>query len=258
MTTRGCALFLGCAWTLMAGAAQAVDVPELRGHVNDYAKVLPPDRALALEARLTDYERATGHQLALLTVASLGGDAVEDYSMRAAERWKLGRKGADDGLILVIVPSEHKMRIEVGYGLEGVIPDAIAARIVRDVLAPAFVRKDYAGGIDAAFAVLMHEAGGGSAESARERSPKATSPWAALPMLLPLLLFFGIGILSRIAGGGGRRRGLLGGGLGYGAGFGAGAFGGGFGGGGFGGGGGGGFGGGGGGGFGGGGASGSW
>jgi uncharacterized protein len=255
MSLRGHALVLGCACALLSSVAHAADVPQLRAHVNDYAKVLPPDRAQALEDRLTEYERATGHQLALLTVQSLAGDAIEDYSMRAAERWKLGRKGADDGLILVIVPSEHKMRIEVGYGLEGVIPDAIAARIVRDVLTPAFRRNDYAGGIDAAFAVLMHEAGGGGAEPARERAPKATSPWAALPTLLPLLLFIAIAVLSRIAGGGRGRRGLWAGGLGYGAGFGAG---GGFGGGGFGGGGGGGGFGGGGGGFGGGGASGSW
>src|SRR5262249_3035632 len=104
------------------------------------------------------YEQRSGHQFALLSVPSLEGDSLEEFSIRVAERWKLGRKGKDDGLILVVVPNEHKMRIEVGYGLEGVIPDAIASRVVRDVLAPAFRRNDFAGGIEAAFDVLMRTA----------------------------------------------------------------------------------------------------
>ncbi|MFI5311798.1 MAG: TPM domain-containing protein [Gemmatimonadales bacterium] len=249
-----------CAWLLSAAAVRAADLPELRGHVNDYAHALAPDRAAALEARLTDYERGTGHQLVLVTLTTLGGQPIEDYSMHVAERWKLGRKGADDGLIVLVVPSEHQMRIEVGYGLEGLIPDAIAARVQREVMGPAFRHGDFAGGIEAAFAVLMHEAGGPGAKSKAKREP---SPADALSALFPLLIFIAIFVLSRLGGGGGRRRGMGLGPLGWGA-FGAGLgggfgsrgdFGGGFGGGGFGGGGG--FSGGGG-GFGGGGASGSW
>jgi uncharacterized protein len=252
-------LVAACGWLLCVGAALAAELPELRGHVNDYARALPGDRAAALEARLTDYERLTRHQLVLLTVPSLGGQPIEDYSMHVAERWKLGRKGVDDGLILVVVPSEHQMRIEVGYGLEGVIPDAIAARVQREVLGPAFSRGDFAGGIDAAFAVLMHEAGSPGAKPKAEREPSVTN---ALSALFPLLIFIAIFVLSRLGGRGGRRGMGLGPlgwgavGAGLGSGFGSrGGFGGGFGGGGFGGGGG--FSGGGG-GFGGGGASGRW
>jgi uncharacterized protein len=194
-------LAVGAAYA--AGVTLAADVPALQAHVNDYAHVLPAQRAAALEARLADYEQRTGHQLALLSVPSLAGDSIEDYSMRVAERWKLGHKGKDDGLVLLIVPSERAMRIEVGYGLEGVIPDAVAARVVREVLTPAFRQGDFAGGIDAAFAALMQAAGGGGAGTAAA-PPQPRSLWGLLgPMLFPFLLFLVVGWMSRGSGLGG-------------------------------------------------------
>jgi len=254
-------------WFVAAQPAAAEDLPALRAHVNDYAQILPPDRAAALEARLADYEARTQHQFALLTVDSLGGQDIETYSIHLAEKWKLGTKGKDDGLIVVIAKRDRKMRIEVGYGLEGVIPDAIASRIVREVLTPAFRDGDFAGGIDAAFALLIHAAGGGApGDGVTAGAPRKASRKSLFgPLILPLLIFFALSMLSGGRGGrsggmgaaggfllgsmlGGRRGGY--GGYGGGGGFGGG-------GGGFGGGGGG-FGGGGGGGFGGGGASGGW
>jgi uncharacterized protein len=255
---RSCSavLALGLCFSLGSGLALATDVPPLRAHVNDYAQLLSADRAAALEARLADYEQRTKHQFALLSVASLSGDTLEGFSMRVAERWKLGHKGKDDGLILLVVPSEHKMRIEVGYGLEGVIPDAIAARVIREVLAPAFRRGDFAGGVDAAFGALMHAAGGegpGAGPSAAAPKQQPETLWGLLaPLLFPLLFFILIGMSSRGRGGGFWTALALGSMMRGGGGFGD------RGGGGFGGGGGGGFGGGGGGSFGGGGASGGW
>jgi uncharacterized protein len=234
-----------------AALAQAQAVPALRAHVNDYAAVLPAERAAALEARLADYEARTKHQLALLTIPSLAGGNIEDFGIRAAQQWKLGQKGADDGLILIVVPAEHKMRIEVGYGLEGVIPDAVAARVIRDVLAPSFRQGDFAGGIDAAFGALMHAASpelGAEQPSGRSAAPPEDA-WSQLaPLVFPLLFFLLIGFLSRRGGGGLFQAILLGSMLGGGRRRGGG----------WGGGGGGGWGGGGGGGFGGGGASGNW
>ncbi len=244
---------LACALlAAFAHHARAQPVPVLEAHVNDYAHVLSAERASALEARLSDYETRTHHQFALLTIASLAGGSIEDFGIRVAEQWKLGHKGVDDGLILIIAPADHKMRVEVGYGLEGVIPDAIAARVVREVLAPSFRQGDFAGGIDAAFGALMHAASPdlpGNQPAAQKEAPPVGS---LVPLLLPFIIFFVLFLLSR-GGGGGMGGFLLGsmlsGGLG-------GRRGGGWGGGG--GGGGGGWGGGGGGGFGGGGASGSW
>lgn len=235
---------------LVAGAVRAADVPAFRGYVNDYAGLLSPARKAQLEARLASYDRQTDRQLVLLTVSSLGGEPIETFSIRVAEAWKVGGKEKDEGLIVLVAKDDRKMRIEVGYGLEGAIPDAVAARIIREVLTPAFRSGDYEGGIDAAFSVLMQAAGGGAAETpapAQAQRPNKTL-WGLLgPILFPLILFM---LLSRLGGGGRRRRGGYFVGPMGGGGFGGGWSGGGSGGGGFGGGRGGGFGGG--------GASGGW
>jgi uncharacterized protein len=252
---------------LLPATALALDVPPLRAHVNDEADLLPPAAEQALERKLTAYEQKTQQQFALLTIESLEGDALEDFSIRVVEAWKLGKKGKDDGLLLLVVERDRKLRIEAGYGLEGDVTDAFSARVIRNVLAPSMRAGDASGGIDRTFDALMQKASGQTVvvddaqrDAAAERPKKRPGVGIAvlflfvLPFLLPL--FFG--------GGRGRGRGrgsdlLLGGLMGWGAGggFGGHSRGGGFGGGGFGGGGGGGFSGGGG-GFGGGGASGSW
>jgi uncharacterized protein len=231
-------------------AAHALEVPALTGHVNDYARVLPDDRARSLEAKLAAYEQRTGQQFALLTIDSLEGDAIESFSIRVAERWKLGNDKRDDGLVLIVVPKERQLRIEVGYGLEGDVPDAIAARVIREILAPAFQRGDFAGGIEAAFDALMRAASGqGLPQAAPAAEPRGAPKGSPFALFGPVVFF----LLLWLLGGGRRGRGgmmwlgpLIGAGMG-----------GGFGGGRRGGGGGGGFRGGGG-GFGGGGASGGW
>ena len=121
-----------------AAASLAVEVPPLEARVNDRAALLAPDARAALERKLADYEASSGHQLALLTMPGLEGEAIEAFSLRVAERWKLGRKGQDDGLLLMVVKEPHGIRIEVGYGLEASIPDALAGRIIRIVISPAF------------------------------------------------------------------------------------------------------------------------
>jgi uncharacterized protein len=191
-----------------APAAQALDVPPLSGHVSDHAHLLPPDRAAALEARLAAHEQSTQQQFALLTLPSLQGDSIEDLSIRVAEAWKLGNKDTDQGLIMIVVPGEHKIRIEVGHGLEGAIPDAIAARVIRDVLAPAFQQGDYAGGVDAAFGALMHQSGGeGTPMPEREKQRgRGTFPGTWILFLFFILLPF----LSRLSGGPRGRSGLRG------------------------------------------------
>jgi uncharacterized protein len=240
-----------------ASPASALDVPAFRARVNDYAKILPADRAAALERRLEAYEQQSGHQFALLTVPSLEGEPIESFGIRVYDTWKLGDEKNDDGLVLIVVPNDRKMRVEVGYGLEGVVPDAIGARVIREVLAPAFQREDYAGGIDAAFDALMRAASGqappeGAAPAvARPRNEGRRSlalfAQVLLPVLLMLLINFGGGGRGRRRGGGMWIAPMLAG-MGGRGGFGGGGFGGG----------GGGFGGGGGGRSGGGGASGGW
>ena len=133
----------------------ALDVPPLRGRVNDLAGMVPADRVQALDERLAAFERETGHQIAVLTIPSLQGDALEEFSIRVAEGWKIGQKGFDNGAILLVVRDDRKLRIEVGYGLEGVLPDAIANRIIREVIVPRFRDNDYPGGIEAGVNAIL-------------------------------------------------------------------------------------------------------
>lgn len=238
--------------------ASALEVPKLEGHVNDYADVLPADAEQRIARKLEAHEKGTGQQFAVLTIRSLEGDALEDFSIRTVEAWKLGSKEKDEGLLLLVVTDDRKVRIEVGHGLEGSVTDAQSSRIIRSVLVPAFKTGNYVVGIESALDRLTgHDTTGTAAPPQepvkRREKPSIPSFIVVLLFLVPFLLPFFFG--SRGGGGFGRRRSRWGyyGGLG---GFGGGSFGGGgFGGGGFGRGGG--FSGGGG-SFGGGGASGSW
>jgi uncharacterized protein len=172
---------------LAAPAAWCAEVPALRGRINDYAQLLSRNAAQQLETKLAQFEKETGHQIALLTIPSLGGEDIEGFSIRVAESWKIGQKGFDNGVIFVVAPQDRQLRLEVGYGLEGVLPDAIASRIIREIVVPRFRENDYEGGIarglDAVMQVIRGEP---LAESARRRAPES-SPLAGLA--LPLLFF---------------------------------------------------------------------
>jgi uncharacterized protein len=104
--------------------------------VTDNANFLSPATVQSLNARLADYERRTGHQLIVYIAPTTGDTPIEDWAVRAFAKWKVGRKGLDDGLALFVMPQDRRMRIEVGYGLEPVVPDAIASRVINDVMAP--------------------------------------------------------------------------------------------------------------------------
>jgi uncharacterized protein len=140
---------------LAASGAFALEVPALRGRINDYAALLSPEKSRELEAQLAQFEKETGHQIAVLTVPTLAGDSLEDFGIRVAETWKIGQKGFDNGAILIIAAKDRRLRIEVGYGLEGVLPDAIASRIIREVIVPEFRTENYSAGIEAGLDAIM-------------------------------------------------------------------------------------------------------
>jgi uncharacterized protein len=139
---------------LLIGSAAALDVPPLRGRVTDYANVLQTGQVSALESQLAQLERDTGHQVAVLTVPTLDGEDIEGFSIRVAESWKIGKKGHDNGVILVVAVKDRRLRLEVGYGLEGILPDAIAKRVTADYIVPYFRQQDYGGGIVAGIAAI--------------------------------------------------------------------------------------------------------
>lgn len=243
--------------TAIAAVAQDLRFPAFTNYVVDEAGVLSPDAEAALVARLKSFQERTGKQLAVATVSSLQGTSVEDYGNRLFREWKLGDKDRNDGALLLVAPNERKVRIEVGYGLEGDLTDAVSRLIIENAILPRFKAGDFAGGIsrgaDDVMAVFS-----GQAEDFKQRAAErreAANDDAAIVAFMTiamLLLFFYILARQARHGGVSRRRGpWIIGGPGYGGGWGGG-------GGWSGGGGGGGFGGGGGGSSGGGGASGSW
>lgn len=222
-------LVVGLALTLFAPVVRALQVPPLEGRVNDRAHLLSASAVQRLESELLAYERATGHQLAVLTIPSLEGDPIEDFGIRVVETWKLGKRGIDDGVLVLVAAGDRKMRIEVGYGLEGDLPDAVASRIVREVMAPRFRAGDFDGGISAAVDAIVHKTGGTAISGARdgpegtEVAKKPSGPLGrALGFLLRLAFFgvFGVALLFFLLANwfGGPRGGIFIGGGGFGAG----------------------------------------
>ncbi|MGH7353502.1 MAG: TPM domain-containing protein [Candidatus Rokuibacteriota bacterium] len=124
--------------------------PAPDARVSDYAGLLAADARARLEQRLAERERATGAQMAIAIFPGLEGESLEDFSIRLAQRWRIGRKGLDNGVILVVFVRDRKVRMEVGYGLEGLVPDSVAAQIIREALGPRFREQRYAAGLEAA------------------------------------------------------------------------------------------------------------
>lgn len=140
---------------LVAPLAAQRDVPFLAGRVVDEAGIVPPDVAARIDARLAAFEAETGNQVAVLTVGSLEGDPIEDFSLRVAETWKLGRAGVDDGVLFVVARDDRRMRIEVGYGLEAELTDLEAGRILDEIVAPRFRKGDFGGGVEAGVETIV-------------------------------------------------------------------------------------------------------
>ncbi|WP_371765856.1 YgcG family protein [Massilia sp.] len=153
-------LLLAC----QAHAQQFKPVPALRARVTDEIGMLTPDQRQKLEGVLADYEAKTGSQIAVLLISSTEPEAIEQYSIRVADEWKLGRKGVDDGVLLVVAKDNPKalrrLRIEAGRGVQGVLTDAQSKRILEDTIAPHFRQQDWYGGLVAgvgAIATLLNQ-----------------------------------------------------------------------------------------------------
>ena len=153
MLIRIVLLLLGLVASVQAQELQPV--PRLQARVTDNAGLLPEARRTALEARLAAFERQKGTQVAVLTLASTAPESIEAYSIRVVDAWRLGRASVDDGVLFVIARDDRRMRIEVGRGLEGALPDARAKQIIADAVAPRFKAGDYPGGIEAGVVSIL-------------------------------------------------------------------------------------------------------
>lgn len=179
-----------------------LDVPALNSRVNDYAAILSPAAVQELEGKLADFERNESTQIVVLTIPSLEGDSLEDFAIRVADAWRIGQKGTDNGVILLISAQDRKMRIEVGRGLEGVLTDLLSGRIIRDEIAPRFRAGDMDGGVIAGAAAIM-----GAVTGEYQAPPRdLRSGQKGAPPVLTLLVFLVVGCIffgaiSRILGG---------------------------------------------------------
>lgn len=179
-----------------------LDVPRLKGRVNDYAGMLSSATIQSLESELKGFEQTDSTQIVVLTVPSLEGEAIEDFSIRVAEAWKIGHKGSDNGAILVIAPKDRKMRIEVGYGLEGRLTDLVSGQIIRNVIAPEFKAGDYDKGVlDGINAMIATVRGEYKQADRQHLSTGAKDPSQVLiPIIVFLFLVARLGRIRRLVG----------------------------------------------------------
>ncbi|HXZ93801.1 MAG TPA: YgcG family protein [Burkholderiales bacterium] len=173
-----------------AGWARAeVPVPPLAARVTDLTGTLTGEQKSALDAKLAKVEADKGSQIAVLIVPTTSPETIEQYSIRVAERWKLGRKGVDDGVLLLVAKDDRAVRIEVGYGLEGAIPDALAWRVIDERIVPRFREGDFYGGLSSGVDALAGLVRG-------EPLPAPRRPAANLGDALQGLIFVGFAAVA--------------------------------------------------------------
>jgi len=179
---------------LLGTSVSALDVPPLRGRINDNAGLLSQESKNGLEAYLLGLERASGVQVALLTIPSLAGENLEAYSLRVAEEWGLGSEDADSGVLLLVALDERAIRIEVGYGLESALTDAKSGFIIRTVIVPEFKKGNYDEGIVAGLRTIGEVVSGDLAITAEQITESEGDDGGGIPifaLILPAVFIFG-------------------------------------------------------------------
>ena len=174
---------------LVSGFAQAelVAIPTLSTRVTDLTQTLSQAEQAQLEQKLAAFEAKKGSQIAVLIVPSTQPEDIAQYSIRVTDAWKLGRKGVGDGVLVLIAKDDHKMRIEVGRGLEGAIPDLYAKRVITETIAPKFKQGDFLGGLNSGLDSLI-----GLVDGEALPTPSKPKLSGGIENMLPLLLFGGL------------------------------------------------------------------
>jgi uncharacterized protein len=205
------ALVVACLIVLVPVLALAQTFPALTGRVVDAANLLRPEERTALEAKLKAYEDKTTDQVVVATVPTLGDLTVEDYGNRLFRQWQLGQKKNNNGALLLVAPKERKVRIEVGYGLEGALTDALSKVIITTAIAPQFQKGNFAGGIDAGIDAMLSILTGDAEEWHRRAQVREDDGTAFDPVIVFIVVLVIMFVISRLMGGGGgmgrRRRG---------------------------------------------------
>ena len=195
-----------CLLTCLAMAQDASDIPPRPNPprlVNDLAHMLRPEEEQALEQKLVNYNDTTSTQIAVVTVTSLGPYDIADFAYRIGETWGVGGKGKNNGILILVSKNERKVNISTGYGMEGSVPDALAKRIIEQIIKPAFRQNDFYGGINSATDQIILLASGQYKAEPRADRDSGSSP-VLFWVIIGLLALF---IISRMFRGGGGRRG---------------------------------------------------
>ena len=203
---------------MVPAAALTVPPPPDR-RINDYAGALNATERERLEQKLIQRERAASNQVVVALFPSLDGESLEDFSIRLAQAWRIGQKGLDNGVIVLIFVGDRKMRLEVGYGLEGTLTDAIASSILRDVVAPRFREGHVADGISAGLDAIDQAIAGTYQAAVPRAAARPSSRVDPFTLVMLLVLFGGLGmtiIPALFFSQGARRHGWTGGGSGWG------------------------------------------
>ncbi len=189
MFCLACIMLLFCS---NAATAAGREVPGYRGYVNDYASMMSAATRAKLESELRSFDLSDSTQVAILTIDSLEGDALEEFSIRVVDKWQVGRKGKDNGVLFLVVKNDRKMRIEVGRGLEHVLTDLAAGRIIDRVVSPLFKTGRFDEGFQAGtLAIIQTTRGEYKPEAGRRRGQGDDGP----PLLFKYL-FFGMALIA--------------------------------------------------------------
>jgi len=203
---RGASALMGLLWlvALPLGVAHAADelipVPPLQALVTDLTATLTPEQRAGLESRLRAFDERKGSQLAVLIVPTTQPEAIEQYAIRVVEQWKLGRKKVDDGVLLLVAKNDRSVRIEVGYGLEGVLSDAITKRIINDLIVPRFKQGDFFGGIDASVEQMIKLIDGEALPAPAGRAGDASFDLGGMAPVLLMIAVVAGGVLRAVLG----------------------------------------------------------
>ena len=204
------ALFLVAAGAAAAGPdPNQIPVPKLTAHVIDQTGTLAPAERQALDAKLADFDRTHGAQVVVLIVPSLGSESIFDFATRVTDEWRLGRKGVDDGVLLVVAKAQHKIRIHTGRGVQGTLTDALSNDIISEIIAPRLRNGDFAGGLDAGVDAILKAIVGERLPLPEARAPAHGNGGASLSnffflafFLVPVAAMVLRGIFGRLFGAG--------------------------------------------------------
>jgi len=191
-------LFLLLALFLPLTAAADLDLPNYRGYVNDFAGVLTDTQAL--ERQLFVFEQETSNEIVIATLDNLQDTTIEEYAVLLFEKWQIGKEDKDNGILILIAPNQRQVRIEVGYGLEGALPDSLASAIIRNEMIPAFENNNYQAGAESGVLAVIQAIQG--EYQGEDESDQPASWQKILSSLIPFIIFIVLIILISRKGGG--------------------------------------------------------